>query len=240
MPVTRFEIRSREPFEDGRSFGDAGAYERIDGVLHYAVDPESESNAAIVDLARAARDERGLVHFEGDVTLLQPLDATRANGRLLADVVNRGNRTFMRYNLATADAQRRDWIPSGDGYLFERGWTIASIGWQWDEKRTEGRLGLAAPTALGADGKPIEGWVCVPFQPDAPVPHVLLSDRGHEPYAAADLDQPDASLMVRDYPIGTRQALRPDRWRFARVEEGRQVPDPTHLMLDGGFEPGRL
>src|SRR5687768_4565919 len=109
MPVTKFEIRSREPFEDGRPFGDAGAYERIDGVLHYAVDPENESNAAIVDIDRAAHDEHGLVHFEGDVTLLQPVDAARANGRFLADVVNRGNRTFMRYNLATADAQRREW-----------------------------------------------------------------------------------------------------------------------------------
>jgi hypothetical protein len=239
MPVTAFEIRSREAFEGGREFGDAGAYERIDGVLHYAVDPANESNLGIVDLARAARDEQGRVHFEGDVTLLQPADASRANGRLLADVVNRGNRTFMRYNLATADASRRDWIPAGDGYLMERGWTIASIGWQWDVPRTEGRLGLDAPSALDADARPIQGWVSVSHQPDTDVPHFMLSDRGHTPYTAADLEQADARLMVRDFPNGTRQEIPRDRWRFARVEGGAMVPDATHVALDGGFEVGR-
>jgi hypothetical protein len=240
MPVTSLEIRSREPFEDGRAFGDAGAYERIEGVFHYAVDPANESNAHIVDLEHAARDQQGRVLFEGDVTILQPVDASRSNGRLLADVVNRGNRTFMRYNLATADAQRREWIPSGDGYLFERGWTVASIGWQWDVERGGGRLGLTAPVALGDDGRPIEGWVCVPWQPDTNVPHLLLSDRGHAPYTAVDVEQPDARLMVRDYPIGTRQELRRDHWRFARVEDGREVPDANHVALKGGFEAGRL
>jgi hypothetical protein len=240
MPVTKFEIRSREPFDGGKAFGDVGPYERIDGVLHYAVDPQNESNSGIIDLGRAARDERGLVHFEGDVTLLQPVDPTRANGRLLADVVNRGNRTFMRYNLATADQQRRDQIPSGDGYLMEQGWTIASVGWQWDVSRSDGRLGLTAPTALDESGQPLEGWACVTYQPNAIEPHFLLSDRGHQPYSAADLDQPDAKLLVRDYPIGTRQELIRDHWRFARVEGGRMVPDATHVALDGGFEAGRI
>ena len=31
-----------------------------------------------------------------------------------------------------------------------------------------------------------------------------------------------------------------ERWRFARVEGGRVVPDAGHIHLDGGFEKGRL
>ena len=239
MPVTKFEIRSREPFEGGRVFGDVGAYERIDGVLHYAVDPANESNLGIVDLARAARDEQGRVRFEGDVSLIQPTDLSRANGRLLCDVVNRGNHTFMRYNLAMRDPLRPAWIPSGDGYLMEHGWTIASIGWQWDVARGDGSMGLAAPSALDADGHPMQGWAYVTHQPNTVVPHFMLSDRGHQPYPVADVQQSDARLLMRDFPNGTRQEVQRDRWRFARVEGGNSVPDNTHVALDGGFEPGR-
>ena len=59
MAVTKLEILARAPYAGGCSFGDAGAYERIDGVLHFAVDPEHEANRAIVDLDRADARRRG-------------------------------------------------------------------------------------------------------------------------------------------------------------------------------------
>jgi len=239
MPVTSFEIRKREPFEGGQSFGATGAYERIEGVLHYAVDPNNESNAGIIDIKLAERGADGLVHFEGDVTLLQPADVSKANGRLLADVVNRGGPTFMRYNLAVGDPLHREVIPAGDGFLFERGWTIACIGWQWDVDRSNGRLGLTAPQALGADGKPIAGSVIVTYQGNEPADHFLLSDRGHQPYPAADVNELDARLFVRDDPLGTRQAVAREKWQFARVENGTKTPDSTHVSMDEPFEMGR-
>ena len=58
MAVVSFEIQSREPYEGGMPFGDAGAYERIEGRLHVAVDPLHAANAGIVDLDRAARQRR--------------------------------------------------------------------------------------------------------------------------------------------------------------------------------------
>ena len=238
MAVTHFEIRTREPLDGGTAFGDAGAYERIEGVLHLAVDPADAANARIVDLDRAARDERGLVSFQADLTLLQPVDAARANGRLLADVPNRGGRTFVAYNLAARDPRHPGEIPSGDGFLMRHGWTIASVGWQWDVLRSTGLLGLEAPMAL-ADGRSIEGWVCVTQQLNAAAPDMLLSDRGHRPYTAADTEQLDARLLVRDYPDAPRREIERGRWRFARVEDGRAVPTATHIALDGGFEAGR-
>lgn len=234
MAVIRFEIQSREPYEGGRPFGGAGAYEDIRGVLHYAVDPLHAANAGIVDLDRAPRDERGLVHFRGDLSLLQPVDGTKANGRLLADVVNRGGRTFVGYNLAPRDAQA---IQPGDGFLMRRGWTVAAVGWQWDVVRSTGLLGLEAPVAQ-EDGRPLEGWVAVTHELNAPAADVLLSDRAHQPYAAADLDQPDARMFVRDYADAPRREIDRARWRFARVEDGRMVPDATRAALEGGFEPG--
>ncbi len=78
------------------------------------------------------------------------------------------------------------------------------------------------------------------LQAAAPVAHFLLSDRGHIPYPAADLDERDALLTVRDQPDGPATTIPRERWRFARVEAGRVVPDASHIQLEGGFEPGRL
>lgn len=238
MPVTGFEIRRREAYEGGRVFG-VGAYERIDGVLRYAVDPTADCNSGIVDLQHAARNAQGRVEFEGDITLLQPVDGARANGSLLADVVNRGNHTFTRYQLAPANLAAREVIPAGDAWLLDAGWTVACIGWQWDVTRGGPQLGLDAPSALGADGAPIAGSVSVTFQPNGATPHFLLSDRGHRPYPAADLDQPDARLIARDDPNGTRHEVPRERWRFGRTEGGVTTPDPTYVTLDDGFESGR-
>ena len=42
MPVSRLEIVSREPYEDGRTFGDVGAYERIEAVFQQELEPPGE------------------------------------------------------------------------------------------------------------------------------------------------------------------------------------------------------
>ena len=38
----RLEIAAREPFAGGVSFGNTGAYERLRGEAHYAIDPDEE------------------------------------------------------------------------------------------------------------------------------------------------------------------------------------------------------
>ena len=45
MAVTRLEVRSRQPYADGAAFGEAGTYEQIDGIVHFAVDPAHPANA---------------------------------------------------------------------------------------------------------------------------------------------------------------------------------------------------
>src|SRR5207248_9976506 len=50
----------------------------------------------------------------------------------------------------------------------------------------------------------------------------------------------DNVLTVRSAPLGPREVVPRDRWRFARVEEGRLVDDPTHIHLDGGFLRGQV
>ena len=97
----------------------------------------------------------------------------------------------------------------GDGLLLRQGWTVAWCGWQWDVSRpgdadappdtAPGLLGFNAPQALDEAGRPLAGQVLLQWQPDAPVPHLMLADRIHRPYPAASLDDPAAVLSARDF-----------------------------------------
>ena len=103
--VVRIEVSSRETFAGGQAFGAVGAYEKVRGRLHYAVDPASPANARIVDLGRAPRDASGRVTFTGDFVLLKPVDLAKGNHRLLYEVNNRGNLGMLsRFNRAAGSS----------------------------------------------------------------------------------------------------------------------------------------
>ena len=238
MAVITMEIASRQPFAGGIAFGEVGAYERIDGTVRFAVDPTHPANRAIVDLDKAARDEQGQVHFAADFCILQPVDAARGSRRLLFEVTNRGRRNALRqFNRAPLGPPDR--LDPGDGFLMRHGWTVAWCGWQWDVVPAPGLLGLEAPQAL-EDGRPIEGRIAVEFQPSAPAADKLLANRVHRPYPVADPDDPEAELSVRDWPGGERTPIPRERWRFARDDGGRPIPDAEYVWLEGGFQPGKV
>ncbi|MHB8575491.1 MAG: alpha/beta hydrolase domain-containing protein [Dehalococcoidia bacterium] len=247
MAVTGAEIRQRGPYEGGQAFGDTGAYERIDGVLHFTVDPAHAANRAIVDLNKAARDGDGRVVFEADFCVLQPADPARSNRRLLFEVPNRGGRGALRtFNRAAPSLTPTERIDPGDGFLLRRGWSVAWCGWQWDVFRSAVLMGIEAPQALGADGHPIAGLMMLRYQPNAFSRSIPLTDRhvgtvgNHKPYPVADCDQPDATLTVRDHAGAERSEIPRNRWRFARDEGGSPAVDDSSLWLEDGFEPGRI
>lgn len=240
--MTQLEIRSRVPFAEGAAFGDAGPYERIDGLIRFAVDPLHPANEAIVDLHLAPRDADGRVGFEADFCLLQPADPGRGSGRLLLDVANRGRkRAVAVFNRAPAQAVPTERIDPGDGFLMRRGWSVAWCGWQWDVVRSPALIGLEPPQAIAVNSpEPIQGQVLVEFQPTDRERDRLLADRIHRPYPAADVDDPDATLTVRDWWDGPRTVVPRDQWHFARDEGGTPVPDETRVWTRGGFDPGRI
>lgn len=240
MAVERLEIRSRTPYENGQEFGAAGAYERLDGIIHFAVDPLAPANAAVTDLDKAERRPDELVHFSADFCMLQPADPARSNRRLLFDVVNRGRRNLTGiFNQASRPQIPTEQIDPGDGFLMCHGWTLAWCGWQWDVIRSPALMGLDAPQAID-NGRPIEGQVEVQFQPVEPMRSHSLCDRVHHPYAAADIRDSEATLAVRDWLDGPQTVIPRDRWHFARDEDGQPVEDDSSVWLDTGFEPGRF
>lgn len=232
MAVKGIEIASTTAYEGGVAFGAAGPYERLDGVVRYAVDPDHPANTGIVDLALAPRAGDGLVHFEGDVTILRPVDPGRGNGTALLEVPNRGRRTLTTlFNQAVAEIPPAWPIAPGDGFLFRHGYTLAWVGWQWDVPRGPGRLGLAAPRVTGAE----PGFTQLRFQLPADAPTVLLTDQhvgplgAHDPIPTVDVGDPDAVLYRRRAPGDEPEVVRRERWHFA---------DPVTLAVDGGLRAG--
>ncbi len=173
MSVTRIEILRRRPFAGGVPFGSAGPYERLEGILHFAVDPAHPANEGIVDLDLAPRDGDGRVAFSADFCLLQPADPAGSSGRLLLEVPNRGRKgTLGRFNRppepgAPTRAAEGEGMEIGDGLLLRQGWTVAWCGWQWDVFRpgdadappdtAPGLLGFNAPQALDESRTPPGG-----------------------------------------------------------------------------------
>lgn len=251
MVVARFEVTAREPYWGGQSFGDVGPYEKFAGRLHFAVDPDHDANAPVADLRLAPRDADGLVTFSAGFRLLQPVDPARGNRSLLSYVVNRG-RQVIPFNRPPAEVDPSETLHPGDGFLMRRGWTVAWCGWQWDVMDDPVLVGLDAPMARHADGTAAGTEVVVQFQPSVahadqelshwpqhPAPGTSRFYR-HRPYPAADLDDPAATMTVRDWPNGPRTLVPRAAWAFARDRDGHAVPDATFVRLDGGFVPGKV
>src|SRR5205809_2108880 len=104
--VVKLVIEKTRPFADGKSFGDTGPYERLDGTVYLEVDPRDPRNAVIVNLDKAPRNARGLVEFSTQFFILKPTDATRGNHKILYGINNRGNKQTLGYF---------NYVPAGPG-----------------------------------------------------------------------------------------------------------------------------
>jgi hypothetical protein len=235
MAVTALEIKTRKPYAQGMVFGEVGPYEQLDGTVHFAVDPRHPRNAGIADLTLAPRNVQGLVQAAADFRVLQPVTPQRGNQRLLLDIVNRGNPTVLtNFNSALGRTE------PGNGFLMRQGYSVAWVGWQDDVPTTPGLIRITVPEALDADGRSLAGKIAVTFQPDARTCVHLLSDRGHRPHPASDLNDPDAVLTVQDHEDAPHQTIPRQQWAFARLEGDRAVPDADHVHLASGFLPGKV
>lgn len=231
MGVEEFIEQSSSPYAHG--------YERVDGVVRFAVDPDHPANRAVVDLVLAPRSEDGLVRFNADLIVLRPTDVDRRSGKLLGWVTNRGRIGLLPFSVPppgfvpTISPE----IEAGNGFLLRHGWTIALLGWQWDVRRRPGLLGLDAPFAQGASTT-----VTVQFQPNTPRdterlahwpwhPDPAHADGAHRAYPVADLDEPAAVLTVRETLHSAPTPIDRRQWRFI---------DETHVHYPDGFDPGSV
>lgn len=201
--VVRVEVSQRS------DFGKSG-YEQIIGRLHFEIDPALPCNAVIADVGMAPVNAAGRVSFSSDLRILKPKDLSRGNGAAWMEIPNRGGK-----------ASLSDWIT-------KHGFTVVSVGWEFDVPPQADKLRIEVPAARGKDGSPIRGVVSANFTPDKRVAEQTLTDLAN--YPPVDADGTDSRLVVRTqaaFPGG--QEVPRDQWSL----KGNRI------SLKGGFEPGK-
>jgi len=240
--VIRVVVETRDPVLQGQRFGAYGPYELVRGRILFGFDPANPMNARIVDLGLAPRNADGLVEAWAPFVVLQPVDPQHGRGVALVEVSNRGGTFSPRYfNLATtSNLDPASPEAFGDALLMRLGLSVIWVGWQFDVPPGDDLLRLDVPQARSLEGEPLYGLVRSDWVVDEPAMSLPVSHRNHRPYPAVDFNDPAHVLTVRDGRDAPRRIVPRDGWRFAREDNGRAVPDSTHIYLTGGFEPGKI
>jgi hypothetical protein len=231
--VVRIEVKSRADLLSGKTFGSAGAYEKLSGTIYFAVDPKNSANRIVTDIDKAPRSSAGKVEFSSDFYLIKPKDLNRGNGTVLYEVSNRGGKGMLGFfNFASASLDPQAAADLGDGFLLEQGFTLLWVGWQFDVPNREGLLRAYLPIAREAGGGTIRGLVRSDFEPVEKIMEASLADRAHMAYAVINPKDPANVLTVRDSAEGPRRTIPRDQWDF--TGDGRSV----HMAA--GFEPKKI
>lgn len=201
--VVRLEVSKRA------DLGTTG-YEEITGRLHYEIDPTQAKNAVIADVSLAPVNAAGRVSFSSDVRIMKPKDASRSNGAAWVEIPNRGGKAAL------------------SSWVARQGFTVLSVGWEFDVPKQGDKMRIQVPAAQNKDGTAIRGVVSATFTLDKKADEQTLTDL--EDYPPVDAAGAESRLIVRDrmaYAGGTEVAR--DQWSL----------DGNRVRLKGGFEPGK-
>lgn len=218
--VTRVEVTERTDLP-------IVGYERIVGKVHFAVDPKLAANQIIADIDKAPKNAAGLVEFSSDLLVLKPKDPAKSNGTALLEISNRGGRGMLgTFDLNNGGqlAKKEDF---GDPLLFDQGFTLVWVGWEFDVPERPGMMKLYTPIISG-----LTGIVRADINVDKKATSWSLGDRNQEGYAVADGDAAQkATLTVRNHIMEPRTTIPRDQWHF--------TADGRHVEYPAGFDPGR-
>jgi len=200
-------------------------YERVTGKVHFALDPKLAANRAIVDLDLAPRNAKGQVEFSADLLMLRPKDPAQRNGTMILEVSNRGHTSLLQLGGGGGFNPMRTAKDLGDTLLFERGFTLAWVGWEFDLPEEALSIRLEAPVIRG-----LRGPVLSQIRLDRMATSASLGDGNMAAYVAADAAS--ATMTVRDDVDGPRVNVPRSQWHIS--DDGKRVEFPS------GFEPGRI
>ena len=233
--LERIEVIERTPFAPGVSFGEAGAYEKIRAIAHYALDPALAANGAIVDLKRAPRDARGRVVFSSEFVLLRPTGGQPSS--LIYDVNNRGGIAILGQvnGRSPVNNDPTTAADAGDGFLMRHGFSLLFSAWTWDvapQAAGARPLVFAPPVARG-----VKGRVHNEFTVSAPADIAVYAGQRGLTYEPAKAGDPRAELTQRARPDDKRKVVARSSWQFVAPE---QKGGPGRVRLEGGFQPDTI
>jgi hypothetical protein len=234
--VERIEIVERVPFAPGSSFGEAGPYEKIRGIAHFALDPRAAANRVIVDLERAPRDARGHVSFASEFVLLRPVHGQPTS--LIYDVNNRGGIAILGQvnGRSPVNNDPSTAADAGDGFLMRHGFSLLFSAWTWDVAPPPAGarpLVFKPPVARGLRGRVHNEFIVG----NAVEIAIYAGMRGLTYEPGTPKDAAAARLTERERPDDARRVIPRSRWQFVAPE---QAGGPGRVRLEGGFKPGTL
>jgi hypothetical protein len=236
--VKQIVVTSREPWLNGRAMGKAGAYEKLQGRVVYAIDPKSASNQGIADVVLAPRNADGLVEFAGDFVVLRPVDPAKARTSVLLEVLNRGLTQANHSFFATApdtpfNVDKLEDVKLQDAMVFEQGFTVAWVGWQINLPK--GQLQLQVPVA--SVNSVVRETIMLDETDQESCVQTL---EGANSYCASDTVEDSATLTAKTRFDDPGKILPRGSWSFAREENGKSVPDACSVLLPEGFKRYQL
>ena len=231
--ITEIQIQKTEAFALGHSFGAAGPYERLTGVAKGELDPDDPRNKAIRNLDKAPRNAAGRVEYEIDIDMLRPVDAQKANRRILLDVTNRGRKFILHWVLDAPGASAnnpRELKDAGNALFLDQGYTIVWNGWDPDAPKSNGGMAMKSPVATDA-GKPIVRVIRDELVSGTRAPQVAQFRLAYE---AADRDPAKARLTVRRKASDAPREIPASGWTYVDSRTIKLLPEGTKP------EPGSL
>ena len=208
--ITRIEITHVEsPTFEGRRFGKVGPYEKLRGKAYGEVDPTDPRNALITDIELAPRNANGKVEYAMDIYILKPVDTSKGNHRLFFEVNNRGSKRFGNLNGSPQGNDPTTAADAGDGFLMDRGYSVAWSGWDVAAAPGNDRLTITVPVARHPDGSAIEGrsYEYISFNNDRTATSTLA-------YPAATLDKNQATLTVKQFLNDPPVPVSRSNWKY--------------------------
>jgi hypothetical protein len=210
---------------DVKTRSDIGAsgFEKIVGIVHFAVDPKNPKNFPIADVNKAPTNAQGQVEFSSDFYIIRPKDAAKSNGIALVEVLNRGRKLIVSGFTRGGSSDPSSDSDLGDRFLLDRGFSLVWVGWEFDVRRQNGLMGISVPSAQG-----VNATVWGDFTPANSNEQQTVGDLVG--YTPVDPAAADSTLTVRATQFAESQT----------IDRGRWTLNGTTVSLKGGFEPGKI
>jgi hypothetical protein len=221
--ITHIQILTRGTAFGGHSFAGVGQYEFITGIATGEVDPNNPQNSLITDIQLAPKNAQGHVVYQHNFYILQPLDPSKGNHKMMYEPPNRGGKTYQTLNntpTGTNDpAALTDPAALDDSFLWTRGYTTVWSGWENNLGPLNGLVATASFPIAGDPNNPITGPSYEYIVTGAATFSLV--------YPPASADQSKALLTHRIHLDDTPQPVPANGWAYTNAPDPLNPPNGT-------------